>query len=109
MKLPDDLYREIVLNMPICCVDIGPLDTAGRVLLLRRREEPARGAWWFPGGRVLRGETRLQAARRKLAEECGFSPLDAEAHPMTPRLTELGGFDVLFPATAEQPGRDGVG
>jgi ADP-ribose pyrophosphatase YjhB (NUDIX family) len=58
--------------MPIVCVDLMVVDIAGRLLLLRRRDEPAKGHWWFPGGRLHLGETRAQSAARKLGEECGL-------------------------------------
>jgi ADP-ribose pyrophosphatase YjhB (NUDIX family) len=49
------------------------MDEEDRVLLLKRKNEPAKGKWWFPGGRVYRGETRKEAAQRKLREECSLA------------------------------------
>jgi ADP-ribose pyrophosphatase YjhB (NUDIX family) len=72
--IPNELYRQIVASMPIVCVDLLVIDIDGRLLLLQRRDEPARGRWWFPGGRVHLGETRVEAAARKLSEECGRCP-----------------------------------
>ena len=87
MFLSQDEYERIISVFPRVCVDIMLTDTQGRVLLLRRVNQPAQGQWWFPGGRIHIGETRLQAARRKLKEECG---LEASV------LTEIGSFDLFF-------------
>ncbi len=89
MKIPDDLYRQICRVMPIPCVDLLVSDERGRILLVRRRNEPARDQWWFPGGRVHFGETREAAVHRKLKEECGLTPTVVE---------EIGSFDLLFDA-----------
>jgi colanic acid biosynthesis protein WcaH len=78
------LYRKIVALVPIVCVDLLVVDRDGRVLLLKRRDEPAKGLWWFPGGRVHLGETRGQSALRKLEEECG---LVAEGYAVTEIFT----------------------
>lgn len=67
----EDLYADIVRSMPIPCVDILVSDQ-NQVLLLRRANDPARNCWWFPGGRILHGESRTQAVRRKMLEETGL-------------------------------------
>ena len=36
-------------------------------------QEPAKGQYWFPGGRVLKGELIPAAAGRKALEETGLS------------------------------------
>lgn len=43
------------------------------VLLVRRGQEPAQGAWSLPGGLVELGETLEEALTRELAEEVGIS------------------------------------
>ena len=45
---------------------------AGRVLLLRRGNEPRVGMWTFPGGYVDLGETPRDAATRETLEEVGM-------------------------------------
>lgn len=42
---------------------------AGKVLLVRRLNEPCRGLWAIPGGHVAEGERPDQAARREAEEE----------------------------------------
>jgi ADP-ribose pyrophosphatase YjhB (NUDIX family) len=93
MYIEQALYDQILQVMPIPCVDILVVDKSDRVLLLRRKNEPAAGQWWFPGGRVLFGEKREDAARRKLKEECGL---------VSSEVSELGTFDIIFNDKAEK-------
>jgi ADP-ribose pyrophosphatase YjhB (NUDIX family) len=90
MFIPGDLYKKILLAMPIVCVDLLVLDQAERVLLVKRKNEPAKGQWWVPGGRVHMGETRLAAAVRKLREECGLTA-DEQS------LAEIATEDLILP------------
>lgn len=61
-------------------VDLLVFDGEGRVLLGKRANEPARGAWFTPGGRVRKFEP-LDAALRRVSEaELGAPPL-ARARP----------------------------
>ena len=45
---------------------------SGRVLLLKRGNEPAIGRWTFPGGFVEFGERAIDAAVRETGEEVGL-------------------------------------
>jgi ADP-ribose pyrophosphatase len=50
-----------------------PVDRRGRILLVRQYRLPARQYLWeLPAGRVEKGETVLQAAKRELGEETGY-------------------------------------
>jgi 8-oxo-dGTP diphosphatase len=51
----------------------------GRLLMILRGHEPARGLWSLPGGRVEPGESDAQAVVRELREETGLDVL-AGAH-----------------------------
>ncbi len=85
--IPEELFRKIVRILPIVCVDMVVFNGRAEILLLRRTKEPAKGEWWFPGGRVHFGETRLEAAGRKLRDECGIG-----IHS----IVETGTFDCLL-------------
>ncbi|MGY1604168.1 NUDIX hydrolase [Geodermatophilus sp. SYSU D00815] len=54
------------------CVGAVVRDAAGRLLLVRRGQEPSRGLWSLPGGRVEPGETAEQAVVREVREETGL-------------------------------------
>ncbi len=76
--ISQDLYNEIISLIPIVCVDVA-IVYDNKVLLIKRRGEPAKGEWWLPGGRLYRGETLEDCASRKAKEETG---LDCVVGPM---------------------------
>ncbi len=56
----------------IDCVGGVVHDHDGRLLLVRRGREPAKGLWSVPGGRVESGETDVEATAREVLEETGL-------------------------------------
>ena len=58
-------------DRPILAVGAGAVKD-GKVLLIKRGEEPGRGFWTLPGGAVHPGEELKAAVSRKLREECGI-------------------------------------
>src|SRR3569623_1931471 len=56
----------------IACVGGLAYDEAGRLLLVQRANEPGRGLWSVPGGRVEPGEDDAAALVREMHEETGL-------------------------------------
>jgi len=72
MYIPEEEYKIILKKMPILCVDL--LIVFGKkFLLLKRNNEPAKGEYWFPGGRLYKMETIKDASIRKAKEEVNLS------------------------------------
>ena len=72
MFIEKSIYQQILKVMPISCVDLVVEDANENILMVKRRNDPAKNMWWFPGGRIFFGETRGLAVKRKLLEECGL-------------------------------------
>jgi ADP-ribose pyrophosphatase YjhB (NUDIX family) len=81
------MYKKAVRSIPIACVDIIIKNKENKLLLVKRKNSPAKGRWWLPGGRVKHGEKREVAAKRKAKEECGLKIW---------RLKNLGTFEIFF-------------
>lgn len=73
--IPEPLYRQILDVLPIACVDVvlRVESEGGQCLLVRRANEPLQGEWWVVGGRLLHGESAVDAAIRKTTEEVGVT------------------------------------
>ncbi|MFB6101241.1 MAG: GDP-mannose mannosyl hydrolase [Haloplanus sp.] len=65
--IPEDTWRSIVRYVPIVSVDLIVCHDGG-VVLGKRRNAPARGEWFVPGGRVHKDET-LDAATHRIARQ----------------------------------------
>jgi colanic acid biosynthesis protein WcaH len=62
------LYKQIRALMPIPSVE-AMITKDKSLLLLKRKNSPAKGEWWFPGGRIWKGETFEETLHRKVKEE----------------------------------------
>lgn len=54
------------------CVGALVYDEDGRLLLIQRGQDPGRGLWSVPGGRVEAGESLAAALVREVVEETGL-------------------------------------
>lgn len=74
------VFSRIVQLIPIPTVDLVVIRPDGRFLLVLRRNYPKKNRYWFPGGKVDRGETPEMAASRIAAEEIGQQAMSI--HPV---------------------------
>jgi len=62
--------RRIYPASPFSGVGAVVYNNAGKILLVKRANEPNKGMWSIPGGAIELGETIYQAAEREVLEEC---------------------------------------
>jgi len=72
MFLSKELFTSVVKNTPLISIDLIVENSKGKILLGKRVNEPAKGFWFVPGGRVFKDETLDIAAARTLVEEIGL-------------------------------------
>ena len=70
-RIPEELFKEIMKNMPILAVD-GLVKFQEGVVLIKRDIEPFKGYWHLPGGAVRKGERIIDALKREVFEETGL-------------------------------------
>jgi colanic acid biosynthesis protein WcaH len=90
--IPEDVWADVVRYAPVPSVDL-VVRCPGGVLLARRQNDPAKGEWFVPGGRIQKGERLTEAVGRVAREELGVD-VSIEA--------ELGAYDHLY-STADTP------
>lgn len=78
-RLSDDEFLEVVRNTPLVSMDLVVRDSQGRVLLGLRTNEPAKGFWFVPGGRIRKDERLAEAFARLTREELGCAKALADA------------------------------
>ncbi len=100
---------KVVANAPLIAIDLIVENSRGEVLLGLRRNEPAAGFWFVPGGRVFKNENLEQAFRRISCSElgCEFSRQQAEwlgiyEHFYTANAGQLHGVDTHYVVLAHR-------
>ena len=104
--LSKEFYSQAVETLPTVCVDVMcQRKSDGKFLLFFRRDAPAAGIWWWPGGRSFRGETFYETAIRKAADETG-----ANRNDLTPKAI-VQTWNTFFPDSSwdkdRKPGYEG--
>ena len=100
-RLSDEDFARVVRLTPLVAIDLVIYDEAEKMLLGRRKNEPAKGMLFAPGGRIRKSERLSDAFQRILADETGLSHDFSDA-----RL--LGAFDHIYETNTFQQGGFGT-
>ena len=72
-------FLEVVRLAPLVGIDLIVADADGRVLVGERRNRPARGKWFVPGGRIHKDEWLDAAFTRIVETELGIAGMQRSA------------------------------
>jgi colanic acid biosynthesis protein WcaH len=91
-------FREVVMNTPLVSIDLIVRNPENQILVGLRRNNPAKGMWFVPGGRIWKDERIHRAFTRITEAELGTA-LDLK------RARFCGVFEHLYPDNfADEPG-----
>ncbi len=71
--LPDSLFEKIIKHAPLIAIDLIVQDSERNHLLGLRKNPPAQGQWFVPGGRIRKNEKLDHAFHRISVDELGIS------------------------------------
>ncbi|HHS93703.1 MAG TPA: GDP-mannose mannosyl hydrolase [Campylobacterales bacterium] len=71
MYLNSHLFSSIIEHTPLISIDLIIKNLKGEILLGKRVNAPAKGAWFVPGGRIYKDEKLQDAFLRITQEELG--------------------------------------
>lgn len=72
MLLDDSAFAGIIAATPLISIDLIVRNDRGEVLLGKRRNRPAMGYWFVPGGRIFKNERSRDALNRIGKGELGI-------------------------------------
>ncbi len=91
---PKEVFQSAVRYFPIPSINLVLRNARGEFLFLKRCNNPAKGEWWIPGGRILNGERVADAAVRVLRQETGLTlPIGKISPEYSEELWSTEGFD----------------
>lgn len=79
MYLDQHVFKTVVRNTPLVSIDLIIQNFNSQVLLGKRKNRPAQGYWFVPGGRIHKNEGLAQAFKRLTCAELGREFLLGEA------------------------------
>lgn len=77
MYLDGDAFREVVATTPLVSIDLVVENSQGEFLLGLRKNRPAQGFWFVPGGRIRKSEVLDDAFSRIARSELGIEVVRA--------------------------------
>jgi colanic acid biosynthesis protein WcaH len=72
-------FLEVVRLTPLVSIDLIVTDGNRRVLVGQRRNRPAQGTWFVPGGRIKKDESLDAAFTRIVNDELGIASVERSA------------------------------
>ncbi|ETN92847.1 GDP-mannose mannosyl hydrolase [Gammaproteobacteria bacterium MOLA455] len=75
--LEKEIFKTVIKNTPLVSIDLC-IVWDGQVLLCKRTNEPLKGEWFTPGGRIHKNETWQGALLRIAKVELGLSGIAAQ-------------------------------
>lgn len=99
-RMSDSAYSSALDHLVITCVDI--VFTCGNQLLLAKRQRQPRAGWWLVGGRMVAGESPVEAVCRKAAEEAGLDGITPD------RCRYIGAYSTCFALRHQLPIEHGL-
>src|SRR6185312_205096 len=66
--IPREVYKMILDNVPLVCVDL-VIVKENKAFLIKRNNKPCEGVYWVQGGRMLKNEGIEECGIRKAAAE----------------------------------------
>jgi colanic acid biosynthesis protein WcaH len=79
-QLSPEKLVEVIKNAPLVSIDLVVRNNRDEILVGMRKNEPAKGSWFVPGGRILKDERIAEAFERIGHHELGIRLSFKEAH-----------------------------
>lgn len=71
MFLDNAAFTTVLKSTPLVSIDLIVCNSQGLILLGERKNRPAQGCWFVPGGRILKNESLADAFQRLSLNELG--------------------------------------
>lgn len=84
MFLDENTFKVVVANSPLISIDLLVKNSQGQYLLGYRKNRPAKGYWFVPGGRIFKDESIDEAFYRLTNEELGVGVSKKSANFLGP-------------------------